>query len=624
MRFIKKLPLNIKSSSLIKNVLLRPVLLFLILPFLTLGAGPLNLAGHSALDAVKQHTSTGWNVASGYNNMYLNDVNCSDTSDCTAVGSFGSQGVGGPSVVSITSGVIGQVSYFQSSNGFIGNFTSVSCTSIGNCLAVGYVYADSGKTRAAYAQETNGTWGDVQTVTTPAGDSNDELFNSVSCSSPGNCTATGDDEYSSTGSSIIPMYDTLTNGNWGSAAEITTGTGYGYIYDVSCADATDCVAVGTDDNSTNVANAPIEVTLANGTWTSTELSATDPANTIIKSVSCNDAQDCTAVGQSNDSNGYTNVIVATESQGTWTGATSLGQLGVGRMNSVSCVSFGNCTAVGWDDVNKNPLYSIESAGTWGSFASVSTGATAFFYGVGCAQNQTTESCIAVGENEDGSLVGVPFGQTSQSLSAVKSRANSGTPAVKGALLMSTSISRLPGAPNNIAVSAPKSGSLAVSWQAPTLTGSSKVKSYTVTASNGAIDIHGLPTVRTCTTANLSCTLNGLVSSSAYNVSVSATNTVGQGAKAQAQYQIYPVTAVKAHLTVIPGTVKAGKTFTLLTYGDKVGRKATFTVQGSSFTCTVNTAHQCFVTPTAGSTPGKYKAKVVVGTTVLRVTFTVRS
>lgn len=556
--------------------------------------------------------------------MYLNDVSCPDTTDCTAVGSFGSQGVGGPSVISITIGTNGQadssqVSYYQGSNSYIGSFTSISCPSTGNCLAVGYTYDDSGNFHPAYAQETSGVWGDVQQVATPAGDSNNESFTGVSCVDANDCVAVGNDEYTST-SSIIPIADSFNSGVWGTVAELTTPTSYGYLYDVSCVDSSDCTAVGTDDNANNVATAPIEITLTGGVWgTAAELSSSDPTVTILKSISCVDSMDCTAVGQSNDINdGYSNVDVATETnvggQGTWGSVVNLGQQGVGRMFSVSCVDSQDCTAVGWDDLNQNPLYSIESAGTWGPFSTVNTGDTAYFYGVGCAQSQLTESCIAVGENSDGSLVGQPFG--SQAQIQRMTRASGSSSAVKGAVLMSTRISRLPSAPTNIAVTVPASGSLAVTWKAPTLTGSRKVSSYTVSVTTAG---H----TTTYTTLKLSYRLNGLSSFDLYTIKVSATNAIGRGPVGQALYQVYPVTATKPHLKVLPDVVTAGVPFKLLTYGVASGTPVTFTEQGSSYKCTVNSLGQCWVNAVANKT-GVWKARVTIKSSVLTSTFQVRS
>jgi ELWxxDGT repeat protein len=74
----------------------------------------------------------------------------------------------------------------------------------------------------------------------------------------------------------------------------------------------------------------------------------------------------------------------------------------------------------------------------------------------------------------------------------------------------------PGAPTAVTAT-PSTNSATVSWTAPTST--STVSSYTVTSNPGAF---------TCTTATLSCTINGLLSNQDYTFTVVATSTVGNG------------------------------------------------------------------------------------------------
>src|SRR5579872_5765138 len=152
----------------LKNILLRPVMLLLIVPFLALGLAPVNLNNHLALSAVKKHLSGGWTTASGYSNIALNGVSCPDAADCVAAGSYGVAGVGGPSIVTMTNGTVGALSYYQDpTNSNIGSFSDVSCSSVGNCTAVGDTYNSSGSFQPAYAVETNGVWGSVMQLGAP-------------------------------------------------------------------------------------------------------------------------------------------------------------------------------------------------------------------------------------------------------------------------------------------------------------------------------------------------------------------------------------------------------------------------------------------------------------------------
>jgi hypothetical protein len=116
-------------------------------------------------------------------------------------------------------------------------------------------------------------------------------FLGVSCTDATDCTAVGYDNNSQ------PIYATETDGTWGTATVVTgSGGGAGYFYGVSCTDASDCTAVGTDGN-----NQPIYATESGGTWgTATEVTGSGGGGGVFQSVSCTDASDCTAVG--NDEN----------------------------------------------------------------------------------------------------------------------------------------------------------------------------------------------------------------------------------------------------------------------------------------------------------------------------------
>jgi len=134
------------------------------------------------------------------------------------------------------------------------NLFSVSCTSAGNCTAVGYYFdgvgSPSGRQQVFVVRETNGTWG--QAITIPGAG----LFDagsgagvtSVSCATAGNCAA-GLTYTSDTGPQQA-FVASEANGTWGTAIEIpglsalNTG-GNASIGSVSCGSAGNCAAGGT-------------------------------------------------------------------------------------------------------------------------------------------------------------------------------------------------------------------------------------------------------------------------------------------------------------------------------------------------------------------------------------------
>jgi uncharacterized repeat protein (TIGR02543 family) len=76
----------------------------------------------------------------------------------------------------------------------------------------------------------------------------------------------------------------------------------------------------------------------------------------------------------------------------------------------------------------------------------------------------------------------------------------------------------PTAPRSVTASSSGSGSVAVSWLAPTSNGGSEVIEYTASVATDSS--------KSCTTATLSCTISGLTNSTNYSFVVTATNGVG--------------------------------------------------------------------------------------------------
>ena len=125
---------------------------------------------------------------------------------------------------------------------FGGVFNGVSCTSTGNCTAVGSSFG-----QPTIANETDGTWGPVTNITAPSGGGR---LLGVSCSSPGNCTAVGDDN------NLEAEAATEANGSWGPATDVgSPGVIFGSrLLSVSCASAGICTAVGFRDGAPIVAH----------------------------------------------------------------------------------------------------------------------------------------------------------------------------------------------------------------------------------------------------------------------------------------------------------------------------------------------------------------------------------
>lgn len=337
--------------------------------------------------------------ATGWVYGYFNGVSCTSATNCTAVGYGDFGGMATPFYATKSGGSWGSV------NEISGNelLQGVSCTSATNCTAVGYSSGPQcgcgpGSPGPAYATESGGIWGPMTTI----GPASDVVLNGVSCTSATNCTAVGGSYYA-----------TESDGNWSALTQVPAFIGDQTnitLSSVSCTSATDCTAVGWDNNLQ-----PSFLTESDGAWgTPTEISGLAGGNGALLSVSCTSATDCTAVGYYVTVNGngaYDQSFYATESGGTWGSATDISFGGDGslNLNSVSCTSATNCTAVGAgalygypEDAPYEPYYVTESAGTWGSATEIpgSPGGTRLSGGVNGSLNgvscTSATNCTAVG------------------------------------------------------------------------------------------------------------------------------------------------------------------------------------------------------------------------------------
>jgi len=269
------------------------------------------------------------------------------------------------------------------------------------CLAV---LAGPAASAAAAAPATagrallSGTWGKAQAVPGIASLNvgRRAAVNSVSCTSAGNCVAGGAYASGITGRTT-PLNQafvvTQSDGLWGTAeevpgtADLNTGQS-AQVASVSCPAPGECSAGGFYTDSAGNLQAFV-VTEANGTWGTAEevpgtasLNATRPGAEVT-SVSCGAVGNCAAGGFYTEASGNRQAFVATEKNGTWgtahvvRGTLGLNVGGFAQINSVSCASFGNCSAGGLyssavvDGVTTDQAFVVnETGGTWGKAVEV--------------------------------------------------------------------------------------------------------------------------------------------------------------------------------------------------------------------------------------------------------------
>ena len=272
---------------------------------------------------------------------------------------------------------------------------SVSCASAGNCSAGGSYLDSSGHQQGLLLSETSGTWAAGVEASLPAnaGKNPNVGFDSVSCASAGNCTAVG--RYTDRSGHEQGLLLTERSGRWTTGVEAShpanaTKNPDVQLFSVSCASAGNCSAVG-DYIDRSVHEQGLLLTERSGRWAagveaSLPANASKNPNVDVGSVSCVSAGNCTAVGSYAD-NGFKGLLV-TETSGRWAaGVEAALPAGTGtdtfvQLSSVSCASAGSCTAVGiYQDVssgnyNRHVLLLSETAGTWAAGVEASLPANA--------------------------------------------------------------------------------------------------------------------------------------------------------------------------------------------------------------------------------------------------------
>jgi hypothetical protein len=235
----------------------------------------------------------------------------------------------------------------------------VSCTSVGNCTAVGAYTDSSGDTEGFIWTETAGAWGTAVETTLPANAASNPgvELESLSCPSAGNCTAVG--EYTDSSSHYEGLILGETSGTWGAGAEAIVPAGVpsetnANLHEVQCPSAGNCTVFGVFTNSEE--HDREFLTETSGVWgpgVKLALPVNAAPQLVIEgSLSCPSAGDCSYVNDWKVNEFVSRALLATENDGTWAPsingalpANATGDPGA-FLSSVSCTAPGACTAVG--------------------------------------------------------------------------------------------------------------------------------------------------------------------------------------------------------------------------------------------------------------------------------------
>lgn len=332
------------------------------------GTGALNAAGNARTNSVSCASAGNCSAGGSY------EDGSSDTQAWVASEVDGTWGtaieVPGTAALNTGTGLVG---------GRAG-VTAVSCASAGNCSAGGYYTGGFGR-QLFVVSEVNGTWSNavevpgIQALNTGG----EAEIDSMSCVSAGNCSAGGYYTDNSINAFEYPFVVSEVDGTWGNASEVPAlgASNYAATTSVSCASPGNCSAGGTYSGSPTQAFVVSEV---DGTWGNAlqvpGTAADSAAGTT--SVSCSSAGNCSAGGWYSDASGNEQAFVIDETDGSWGTAqevpgTAALNFEDAQVNSVSCTSAGNCAAAGWytDSAKlQQPFVVNEVNGTWGSAEAV--------------------------------------------------------------------------------------------------------------------------------------------------------------------------------------------------------------------------------------------------------------
>jgi len=310
-------------------------------------------------------------------------VSCWSAGNCTALANYGRVDTANSSFVeNEINGVWQAATEIQSPNpasdpysylnggGSSISFSAISCSSQGNCVAVG-----SSVNFGIMAVETAGTWGQSTYAVPPLVSSNDYSLQAVSCASNGNCVAGG--QYLAGSGVLAPFIVVRSGGVWQSATRVVlpsdaaTSPVSGRITAISCPQANACAMVG--DYTTNVGAGTGFVGSVSSGVASTTTSVTLPGDSALSprseltGVSCVDATDCIAVGDyATATSGQ--ALAVPETSGVW-GAGVNADPSDPKVNflAISCSFDGSCNAVGDAYGSGHQVIVVpESAGTWGT------------------------------------------------------------------------------------------------------------------------------------------------------------------------------------------------------------------------------------------------------------------
>lgn len=317
----------------------------------------------------------------------LSSVSCTAVQQCLAVGAYRARGstTGSAALIASWNGERWSSQSLASPDGI--TLRSVSCAAQDRCAAVGWAKTTT-LTMAPLVLQWNGSG--LQSFTPPI--SSDATLSAISCSEAASCLAVGHQGRS-------PLALRLQNGRWSNLSPpMPPDARSGRLDGVSCVSPFDCTAVGALTAATEPASALIEHW--NGTtWLPQTVPQLGGAAGTLTSISCASAVTCVAVGSLQTAAGLRQPLALSLGVLGWTQQSVTLPEGAlaGSLSGMSCADASTCTAVGsYSTLTASKLALTEqwNGAEWSPHAPSSPPTTATaLSGVACV---ASPDCVAVG------------------------------------------------------------------------------------------------------------------------------------------------------------------------------------------------------------------------------------
>jgi hypothetical protein len=415
----------------------------------TAAADPLNWAAGASIAAPA-------NVDSSNPDIEINAVSCPAAGECTAVGSYVDQSGSSQGLLvtedggSWQPGVEAQLPNSPNALPQV-DLTSVSCSSIGNCTAIGDYVDQHGGREGVILTESGGAWTKSTEVADPGvvsvAGTPDVSLSAVSCPASGDCLVVG--TYFNSRGHSEGLLEFERNGKWAVASFEAIGSDLPAnaapeippsgpflvveLDSVSCAAGSpeQCVAAGTYTDSSGLQQGllvnGVERPVGNSfVWSFSGTEASLPADaaatpdTLLSSISCPSLGECDAVGSYDDSGNNQQGLLLTETGGSWQTGTApqlpadAAANPVVSLSSVSCASPEDCDAVGDYSGAAGELQGLlltETSGSWGQGVAPALPADAGsppFVTLSSVSCSAPSTCAVAGGYQDDSFLSHPL------------------------------------------------------------------------------------------------------------------------------------------------------------------------------------------------------------------------